>query len=410
MGATSQVARYTLENPDAIVEVLSLMTERLSRLKEPARRPIYLAGGWPQDAPPQVLRDALKELAEDEAEFASSARYGPSRGQPEFLEALIHYEEVVWGRSGVDVGELIVGMGSTELTSAFMLACMDPGSELIVTRPGYLNYARQAEVEGLLQVRVKWWTTVKNHEFNPDLEELKELVTDRTRLIILCSPGNPDGQVLDGETLDGVVDIAQERGVWVLVDVPYRAFCFGEPPRYYSRERRENEVWMCTLSKELRIPGWRIAYAIADEKLVDAVDAIQQARTICPSTLTQKILLKVLTNDERLRELKEFYEEGRRKYARAALEACRCLEEGLPEVHVLRPMGGFFTFFDASAYDRDSRRLCRRLVREALVALTPGAAFGMEGWIRLAHSAVVEKPELLREAVKRVREVLYGRC
>jgi len=354
-----------------------------------------------------VLREAAKELVEDEGAFNLSARYTPTRGEPDFIEAIVKYEEAVWGRRlrpGED--DIIVGAGSTELTAAFMLACMDPGDELVLTCPGYLNYKRQAEVEGLLQLKVRWWPVVKGHEYEPDPGELSSILTDKTKLVIVTTPGNPDSMVMSDEVMDGVLDVAEEKDVWVMVDLAYRAFFFGEEPSYLSRPRRPNEIAMCTFSKEFRIPGWRLAYAIAEPELVAAVNAIEQARILCPSTPAQKILMRVLTSRERLRSVREYYDAGRRRYAEVAKLAYEALVEAMPKAIPLRPQGGFYIFFDASAYDGNSRRFCKRLLDQAQVALVPGKDFGMEGWIRLSFAPTVERPELIREAMERIKEVL----
>lgn len=396
-----------MENPSAIREIMTIVADYERHPEKYPRPLIYLAGGWPQDPPPPVLREAARELVEDEQAFNLSARYGPTKGEPDFLEAIARYEEAIWGRR-VRPGEdaIIVGAGSTELTAAFMLACMDPGDELILTCPGYLNYKRQAEVEGLLQLRVKWWPVIKGHEYEPDPGELSSLITDRTRLVIVTTPGNPDSMVMPDDVLNGILDVAEERGVWVMEDLAYRAFFFEEEPGYLSRPRRENEIVMCTFSKEFRIPGWRLAYAIAEPELVAAVNAIEQARTLCPSTPAQKVLTRALSSKERLKAIREYYDAGRHRYAEVAKLAYDALVDAMPKAVPLRPQGGFYVFFDASAYDENSRRFCKRLLDEAQVALTPGRDFGMEGWIRLSFAPTVERPELISEAMERIKSVL----
>ena len=396
-----------MENPSAIREIMTIVADYEKHPEKYPRPLIYLAGGWPQDPPPPVLREAARELVEDEQAFNLSARYGPTKGEPDFLEAIARYEEAIWGRR-VRPGEdaIIVGAGSTELTAAFMLACMNPGDELILTCPGYLNYKRQAEVEGLLQLRVKWWPVIKGHEYEPDPGELSSMITNRTRLVIVTTPGNPDSMVMPDDVLNGILDVAGEKGVWVMVDLAYRAFFFGEEPGYLSRPRRENEIAMCTFSKEFRIPGWRLAYAIAEPELVAAVNAIEQARTLCPSTPAQRVLTRAFSSKERLKAIREYYDAGRHRYAEVAKLTYEALLDAMPKAVPLRPQGGFYVFFDASAYDESSRRFCKRLLDEAQVALTPGRDFGMEGWIRLSFAPTVERPELISEAMERIKSVL----
>ena len=398
-----------MENPSAIREIMSIVADFEKHPEKYPRKLIYLAGGWPQDPPPPALREAALELVSDEKAFNSSARYGPTKGEPDFIERICDYERAVWGRQiSLDRDRIIVGSGSTELTAAFMLACLDPGDELILTAPGYLNYKRQAEIEGLLSVNIKHWPIVKNHEFEPDPAELADIMTERTRLVIICSPGNPDSCVMSDELIDGILDVAEEKGAWVMLDLAYRAFCFGDEPGYFSRRRRENEIIMCTFSKELRVPGWRLAYAIAEPELVEAVNALEQARVLCPSTLAQRVIGRAIGDEKRLKALRAFYDEGRRKYAHVAKKALDALVDAMPKAIPLEPRGGFYIFFDASNYDKSSRRFCKRLLDEVQVALTPGLDFGMEGWIRLSYAPTVEEPELITEAMERIKALLKG--
>ena len=403
----SRVGRYAVENPSAIREIMTVVADYEKHPEKYPRKLIYLAGGWPQDPPPPSLRRALREIAEDEGAFNLSARYGPTKGEPDLLEAIRRYEEVVWGRRlRPEEDALIVGAGSTELTAAFMMACLDPGDEILLTCPGYLNYKRQAEIEGLLDFRVRWWPIIKDHDYEPDPGELSELITDRTRLVMITTPGNPDSMIMPEEVLNGVLEVAEEKDVWVMVDLAYRAFCFRDEPPYFSRDRRPNEIVMCTFSKELRIPGWRLAYAIADPELVKAVNAIEQARTLCPGTLPQKVLIKVFSSDEELRGLRVFFDEGRKRYAKAAKTAYETLLDAMPKASPLEPEAGFYVFFDASAYEPNSRAFCKKLLDEAQVALAPGRDFGMEGWIRLSYAPVVLTPEVIVEAMERIKELL----
>jgi len=232
------------------------------------------------------------------------------------------------------------------------------------------------------------------------------MITERTRMVIITTPGNPDSMIMPEEVLRGVLDVAEEKDVWVMVDLAYRAFCFGDEPSYFSRPRRPNEILMCTFSKEFRAPGWRLAYAVADPGLVEAVNAIEQARVLCPSTLAQRILGRVLSDEKRLKELRAYYDEGRKKYARVAKLAFDALVEAMPKAIPLEPQGGFYVFFDASAYEKRSKVFCRKLLDEVQVALTPGLDFGMEGWIRLPYAPTVEKPELISEAMERIKSLL----
>ena len=402
-GKISEVSRYALDNPSAIREIMTLVTDFKLHPEKYPRELIYLGGGWPQDPPPSTLREALSEVLEDNETWVNASRYGTTRGQPEFIEALTLYEKEFFGRKIVNE-EVFVGSGSTELTAGFMLSILDPGSEVILTRPGYLNYHRQLEIETMLRTKVKRWNIIKDNAFEPNLDELQSLITGDTRLIIITSPGNPDGQVFDDETLNGIVDIAEDKGIWVAVDVSYRAFIYGEKPRYLSRPRRENEIWLMSMSKEFRIPGWRVAYALADEELLKAVETIEQARVLCPNRLAQETFVKLFNDNGKVVRTKRFFKQTEVKYSNVANHTYRYIVENIPKLNPLRPLGGFYVFFDASVYSNDSRALCSDILNKYQVALVPGLDFAMEGWIRLSFAPLVDDLDKLDEGLNRIKE------
>ena len=403
----SDIAKYALDNPSSIREIMSVVTDYREHPEKYPRKLIYLGGGWPQDPPPKALIEAAREIVEDELLFNESARYGTTRGQPPFIRGLIKYEREVFNRK-VFPNEILIGSGSTDLIGATIIACINSGDEVIVTRPAYLNYIRQLQVEMKLNVGIKAWNLIKNYEFNPSLDELQNLVSSKTKLMILTSPGNPDSQVISDEILSGIVDIAEDKGFWVMIDVAYRAFFYNSPPRYISRDRRENEVWMCTLSKEMRIPGWRLAYLIGDPSLIRAIEVIEQARVLCPNRFVQEVMTRVFLDEDRLKEVKEYYEIQRKLYSKIALYTYEKLKSNIDGLKVLKPEAGFYVFFNHEEYEYSSKKVCNDLLRKWQVALAPGVDFLMDGWTRLSFAPCVLNPEVIDEGVDRMKNYFQG--
>ncbi len=405
----SQVAKYSLENPSSIREIMNVVADFRKHPEKYPRRLIYFGGGWPQDSPPESLRRALIEVMEDQRAFLLAARYPPTRGDPDYLEALIVYEKEIFGRN-VEEAELLSGLGSTDLAAGLFFSILDPGDEVILTNPCYLNYTRQIEIICRLGVNIKKWQTIKNGKFRPSLEELKDLITNKTKLILLVTPGNPDGQVFDDKMLEGIVDIASEKGVLVAIDVAYRAFHFeGKIPSYLSRPRRENEIWVVTLSKELRVPGWRMGYLVADPSLLRAIETIQQAITLCPAHPQQLAFVRMIGKEGIIEELQDFLiKKTPKKYQKVASLVCDELSK-IPHIQYLRPAGGFYVFFDIRKIMRSSKKFVSQLLDEWQVALAPGIDFGMEGWVRLSFAPVVEDQELLMEGMDRIRRFILSK-
>ncbi|MGQ4892866.1 MAG: pyridoxal phosphate-dependent aminotransferase [Candidatus Njordarchaeia archaeon] len=407
-GKISEVSKFAVNNPSSIREIMTLVTDFKLHPEKYPRELIYLGGGWPQDAPPNTLREATSEVLEDNEIWINASRYGTTRGQPEFIEGVVKYEDFIFGKK-INPEEVFVGSGSTELTAAIFLSILDPGSEVILTRPGYLNYERQIQIETALKSKVKRWDILKEGKFNPNLDELQSLITDNTRMIVVTTPGNPDGQVFSDDLINGIMDIAEDKGIWVMIDVAYRAFIFGETPRYFSKPRRENEIWMVTLSKEFRVPGWRMAYAVMDTELLKAVETIEQGRNLCPSRFAQEAFTRLFHDNDKLRRTKEFFDATRIKYRDVAEHTYSFLKNEISNIRPLKPMGGFYVFFDASSYSSDSRYVCSKLLNDYQVALVPGLDFGLDGWIRLSFAPLVESLDKLDEGLRRIKEFFMSR-
>ena len=411
MPKMSDLAKWMIDHPSAIREIMTLVAEFEKHPEKWPRKLIYLAGGWPRDSPPEVLRTKLMEVINDDDLWKKGARYSPTIGFPDIREAVANYELVIWGRK-ITAQNIVFGLGSSEQIGAIFLALLNPGDEVILTSPGYLNYKRQLDLEMKLNAKAKCWKIISEDGiFEPKIDDLSNLVTDKTKLIIITSPGNPDGQVWDDDTVNALLDFAEDKQIYILFDLAYRAFIFEETykPKYLSKTPGEWDIWSCTLSKELRIPGWRASYLIIPENLLRALDTIEQARTLAPVSILQLALTKLFSEDAALSELKAFYEEGARKYAAIANKTVSLLKE-IPLLNVLEPKGGFYVFFDVSRYDKDSKKVWRELINEYQVALAPGIDFnGFEGWLRLSFAPVVETPEVLVEGLNRMREYFQSK-
>lgn len=402
----SDLAKWMIKHPSAIREIMTLVADFEKHPDKWPRRLIYLAGGWPQDPPPEILREKLKEIISNNELWKKGARYSPTVGYPDTLESIVNYEREIWGRK-IHVSNIIFGLGSSEQIGAVFLSLVNPGEEVILTSPGYLNYKRQLDLELKLNASARYWRIIdKDGEFNPNVDELQRIISSKSRLIVITTPGNPDGQVWSDEQIKAVLDIAEDNSIYVLFDLAYRAFIYDEAnvPRYLSRTPGEFDIWSCTMSKELRVPGWRSSYLIIPEDIKRSLDTIEQARTLAPVSLIQITLQKVFKDKSLLRKLSMFYKEGAKKYRSAAHKTIQLLRE-IPNLRVLEPRGGFYVFFDVSTYDSDSKRIWRALINKYQVALAPGVDFnGFEGWLRLSFAPVIESIELLEEGLNRIKE------
>jgi len=399
----SDIAKYMMEHPSSIREIMELVAEYEKHPEKFPRPLVYLAGGWPQDPPPRVLREKLREVLEDDDAWRRAARYSPTIGFPDLIELIPEYERHVFGRN-VSSEKIVFGLGSTEQTAAIFRLLLNPGDEIILTRPGYLNYVRQLELELSLRAKIRYWPIIEGFEFRPSIDALNNMLTSRTKAVLITSPGNPDGQVWDDTLLRGIHDLAEDHGFYVIIDAAYRAFIFEGDKTPFQRKPLEREIWICSFSKEFRAPGWRASYVVIPEELRRPLNTIEQARTLAPVSLIQLMLIRLFSDREALASVRRHYEEGARRYAELAEETVRELLS-IENIGVLPPKGGFYVFFNISAFSEDDKKVWRELIDKKQLALAPGSDFnGARGWIRLSFAPVVETPEVLREGIKRLKE------
>ncbi|MCR8433025.1 MAG: pyridoxal phosphate-dependent aminotransferase [Crenarchaeota archaeon] len=403
----SQIAKQMLERPSSIREIMTLVAEYEKHPEKFPKPLIYLAGGWPQDPPPEVLRAKLREVVNDDKLWIKAARYSPTIGYPDLIELIPEYEYRVFGRR-IYPQNVVFGLGSSAQTSAIFKLLLDPGDEIILTRPGYLNYTRQIDLELHSQVKIKYWPIIEDLEFRPSIDALNDMLTNKTKAVLVCSPGNPDGAVWNDSQLRAMHDLAEDHNFYVIIDAAYRAFIWNGDKKPLEREPLEREIWICSFSKEFRTPGWRASYVVVPEELKRPLDTIEQARTLAPVSLVQMIIIRLFSDAEALKELKRYYDSGARKYAEISREVTKELQS-IEDIGVLNPQGGFYVFFDVSAYSNDDKKIWRDLIDKEQLALAPGSDFnGAKGWLRLSFAPVVETPQVLREGISRLKQYFSG--
>jgi len=385
------------------------LIEEFTKKKKTERKLIYLAGGWPQDPPPSLIKESMLEVINNEEKFARAVQYGPTRGLTEAINAIVDYEYGIYGRI-INENEVLISNGSTEIALTVLEAILDEDDEIILTRPHYLNFSRQSLFVSNLNVKIKYWNLLKeDYTFEPDIEELKELITEKTKAIILATPGNPDAQVLSSDLFRAISEIAKDKGIFLITDLAYRGFCYTEKPNYFSKSNEFHEIFICTFSKELRIPGLRLAYVIASQDLIRDFELVEQLKSLCPNGFAQKVFAEMISKPENIKILKEFIERGREVYQGVALMSYRYLKEEIPEFYLNEPKGAFYLFFNHEKFMKSSREFAAKLLEKAQVAVAPGIDFGMDGWTRLSISPGVLNPEIIKEGIDRIKTFVYSR-
>lgn len=327
---------------------------------------VRLTLGEPEFATPEPVCEAVaRSLAKGQT------HYPPNNGRPELLQALSAY----MGRFGLSYGadEVIVTCGATEALSAALMALLDPGDEVVVPLPAFGLYetivrAAHGRVVGL---------DTSGAGFQIREKDLRAVVGPRTHAIVITSPNNPTGCVLDAESLDAVARVAAERGLVVVCDDVYNRLCYEEGyERFAVRhpELRGQTVVVDSFSKPWAMTGWRLGWLASAPALKEQIQKMHQYLVSSVPAFLQEAAVVALGFDVEL--MRQTYRRRRDCVLR------RLGEMGLP---VQRPSGAFYAFPDVSGIGMGSEELCERLIREAGVACVPGTCFGTEGFLRLSY-------------------------
>ena len=296
---------------------------------------------------------------------------------------------------GIGLEQILVTAGSSEANFLLIWSLIEPGDEVLFELPNYM------QMWGLLRAfgaRVKPFCLKESLGWQPDLDEMGELVTEKTKLIVLTNPNNPTGAVLSPRSMKGIVDLAARVGAWILSDEVYQGaeLSGDETPSFWGAA--DKVLVVNGLSKAYGLPGLRIGWVIGPEAAIKRTWPYHDYTTISPSALSDRMASIALAPGNRERILQR---------TRGILHAnFPVLEDWL------RRQDGLFTFRPPEAgaicfarYDLNipSTALVEQLIREQSVLLVPGDHFEMEGFLRFGYGP--EKDYLLK-ALSRVEEML----
>jgi aspartate/methionine/tyrosine aminotransferase len=383
--------------PSPVERVLTTPHSGIRRMIDIAVKapsPIMLLGGDPNFTTPGHIIDGAARAAR-----AGATGYAPGGGIPALREAIV---EKVRDRNGApcSVEQVVVTTGGCGGLFTSLLLLLEPGSELLIPDPGWSNYPAMAHVLNAVAVG---YPLDRERNMRLDVEALERLVTDRTRAVIVNSPGNPTGAVESEQNLRAVLEVASRHDLWVISDECYDELIFdGRHTSMASLGDAERVVTVFTFSKSYAMTGWRVGYVVAPAELADLLSLHQEPVVSCASTISQHAALTALRGPQDcVQEMVAAYRDRR------AIAAGELDRRGVPHVW---PAGGFFLMVDISAAGMDSWAFCRRLLDETDVALVPGSAFGAcgEGYARVslaaAEETVAEGMRRLAAFVDRLRD------
>ena len=290
--------------------------------------------------------------------------------------------------------EILITVGASEGVDAVLRAVLNPGDEIIVCEPCYVNYIPLAHLCGAKVVPLD--TSVNG--FYPTAKQFEALLTPRTKAIMFCSPSNPTGTMIPKDELEKIAEIAKKHQIWCIADEIYCELVYDGHEHVSIGSfpgMKDYTVVLNGFSKSFAMTGWRIGYIAAPEELMAQMVTLHQYNTICAPIMSQYAALEGLKNGwSEVEKMRVSYQQRRNLMYKAFTDM------GLP---VPEPTGAFYMFPDISSTGLSAEDFATQLFQKYNVAVVPGTAFGKagEGHIRCCYATAIDK---IKTALDRIAE------
>lgn len=375
------------------------MSQKSNELKAQGVDVINLSVGEPDFNTPDHIKEAAKKAIDDNFSF-----YTPVAGYMSLRKAI---STKLKEENGVDFApeQIVVSNGAKQSLCNVILALINPGDEVIIPTPAWVSYVEMVKLAEGKNVLVP---ASIEQDFKITPEQLEAAITDKTRMVLLCSPSNPTGSVYTREELQGLVNvIAKYPNITVLADEIYEHINFtGEFTSMASfPELADRVVIINGVSKAYAMTGWRIGFMAGPTDIVKATTKLQGQYTSNPSAIAQKAAEAAYTGSQAcVREMNEAFQRRRDLVVKLASE--------IPGLKVNVPQGAFYLFPEVSSFFgksyegtviKDAADLALFLLDKGHVATVDGAAFCAPGYIRLSYAT---SDDNIREAMRRIADTL----
>ena len=353
---------------------------------------ISLGVGEPDfQTPWQIRKAGIESLEKGKTKYTSN--WGIDRLRSE----ISGYLERKFGIKYCPDEEILVTVGGSEAIDMCIRAVVNPGDEVIIPQPSYVCYEPVTRLAGGVPVIIE---TKAENDFKVTPEELRNAMSERTKLLILPYPCNPTGAIMEREDIEKLYDVIKDTNILVLSDEIYAELTFGGKKHVSPASVEgmwERTVTVNGFSKAFSMTGWRLGFACGPREIMDQITKIHQFAIMCAPTTSQYAAIEALRGcDDDVEYMVKEYDMRRRMmvsgFNKIGLE-CR------------EPKGAFYAFPSIKSTGMTSDEFCERLLYSKNVAVVPGTAFGAsgEGFIRASYCYSVEH---IKEAVSRIGEFL----
>ncbi len=353
-------------SPFYVMDVL----EKAKEIEARGESVIHFEVGEPDfDTPGVISTEAVKSIEQGDT------KYTLSLGIPELREAVTRDYKSKYDVD-IDPETIVITMGSSPALYLSIISLIEPGEEVIITDPHYACYPQIIKIAGGIP---KTFRIYENEGFQINIDRLKEAITPKTRAILINSPANPTGVVLEPEVMKEIADL----GIYIISDEIYHGLVYeGQAKTIF--EITDKAFAVNGFSKFYSMTGWRLGYLIAPPEFIRPIQKLQQNLFISPNAFVQKAGIKALESAQSdAQSMAEMFNERR-----------KVMIEGIKElgfrIHT-EPKGAFYLFVDANRINPNSHELAFDILEKAHVAVTPGIDFGEggEGYLRFSYATSV---------------------
>lgn len=367
--------------------------EKVQQLQKEGRDIVRLQIGEPDFTTPDHIIAAAKAAMDH-----GQTHYAPNRGLLSLREEISRKLLRDNGITADPATEILVTSGCAEGLYLVFMGLVEPGDEVIIIEPAYISYLQLARAAHAKAVPVH---AREENGWMPDLDELRAAVTEKTKLLVLNTPGNPTGAVYPREVLQQIAALAQEKDFLVLSDEVYEKLIYDGAQHVSIASldgMKERTITVNGFSKAFAMTGWRMGYLAADAKLILPMLKVHQYAVASSNIIAQNAAITALQAGEAC------VEEMRQEYARRRRFLLDSFAE-IPEISCAEPAGTFYMYPNISGSGMSGTEFADRFLMEAGVATVPGTAFDSfcNSHIRISYASSMES---LQMAVSRLKDFL----
>lgn len=357
------------------------ISNKARELRAEGKSVISFGAGEPDFPTPEYVVEDVKKAASNPINH----KYSPAAGL-EGLRSEISRTTKEYSKFEVDPSNIVVTNGGKQAILTAFLSVLDPEDEVIIPSPFWTTYPESVKIAGGNPVTLE---TTKENGFKFTVSDLEALKTNKTKLLIWCSPSNPTGVVYSKEEAEGIYNWAFENNIWIMSDELYEHLVYeGEntpSPAIYDPELK-NTIVVNGVSKAYAMTGWRVGWIIANKEVIGLSKKIQSQATSNVSNLSQIAAESALSNGLEVTNEMKIAFNRRREFAINKINSIK-------DIGVENSVGAFYLFIDVRPYCdgsidgiNSSNDFCDFLLEKYFIAFVPGEAFGAPGFMRLSYA------------------------